>query len=197
MHTFPIGSINLYYFTLFSVTLTVAGVTRSAEKETCWLQFLTHFSTDQDEIWCGVEALYVKHCAAAFKWDQWNQEKELLFCWLSQECLSLAFELIWIKLGMIIDAVELYILKLVFVTWPWIKVIGVRESKTIYANNLTYFSSALDGSGMLFRLVSLMDLILSCCWVFFPLIQMREPYLCGFIKENLIFRHFQTDIFQT
>ena len=51
--TMLIGTIDFYDFIQLSVTLTLAGVSRSAENKTSGLHFLSHFSTDQDEIWHG------------------------------------------------------------------------------------------------------------------------------------------------
>ena len=50
-------------------------------------------------------------------------------------------ELIWSKPGMIIDAIELYVLELVF----WNKVTQMRESKIFCANYVTKFPIDLDG----------------------------------------------------
>ena len=33
------------------------GSTRSAQTKPCWLHFIPQFSSDQDEIWCGDEAI--------------------------------------------------------------------------------------------------------------------------------------------
>ena len=54
------GTIDFYHFRPLSMTLTLAGVTRS-EQRTIWLQFLTHISTDQDEIESGVKAIEAEH----------------------------------------------------------------------------------------------------------------------------------------
>ena len=45
-----IGTVDFYHLIPLSLTLTLAGVTRSARSETCWLHFLLHFSADQNEI---------------------------------------------------------------------------------------------------------------------------------------------------
>ena len=51
------GTIDFYHFIPFSMTLALVGVTRSAQSKDCWPQFLTHFSADEDEICCEVEAI--------------------------------------------------------------------------------------------------------------------------------------------
>ena len=40
-----IGTIDFYHFIPISLTLTLAGVTRSAQSKTSWIYFLAHFST--------------------------------------------------------------------------------------------------------------------------------------------------------
>ena len=60
-------TVDFYYFISLLVTLCLAGVTRSAQSKTCWLHFLTHFLTDQDEKWFDVEEIQVEHSDATFK----------------------------------------------------------------------------------------------------------------------------------
>ena len=45
-----LGTICFYHFVLLSVTLTLAGVTRSVQSKTFQLHFLAHCSTEKDEI---------------------------------------------------------------------------------------------------------------------------------------------------
>ena len=49
-----IATTDFYHSIPFSVTLTLAGVTVSAESKTCWLHFLVHFFTDEDKMYCSV-----------------------------------------------------------------------------------------------------------------------------------------------
>ena len=65
------GTIDSCHFLPPSVTLTLVWVHRSAESKVCWLCFLTHFSTDQDEY----EAVEVEHPDTNFEWDFLNEEK--------------------------------------------------------------------------------------------------------------------------
>ena len=69
-----IGTIDIYHFMSLSVTFILAWVTGTVENKTCWLHFLTHFSTDQDEI-CGVEAIEVERPVYTFEWVLLNQGK--------------------------------------------------------------------------------------------------------------------------
>ena len=54
-----IGTICFYHYIPISLTLslTLPGGTRSAQSKISWLHFLAHFSTDQDETPCDVEAI--------------------------------------------------------------------------------------------------------------------------------------------
>ena len=54
------GTIDLCHFLALSVTLTLAGVTRSAQSKACLL-CLAHFSIDQDKVSVGDEALPALH----------------------------------------------------------------------------------------------------------------------------------------
>ena len=63
------GTIDLYHFRPLSLTLTLAGITRSVQSKTSWLHFLTLFSTDQDEILYGLEAIQTEYPDDAFAWD--------------------------------------------------------------------------------------------------------------------------------
>ena len=78
MQTFPpnsfiparcISTIDFYYFIPHTVTLTLPGVTRSAQSKTSWLHFLTHFWTDQYWIWCGVVTIQVERPDTIFEWE--------------------------------------------------------------------------------------------------------------------------------
>ena len=62
-----IGTIDFHYFLTLSLTLALPGVTRSAQSKTYWLTFLTHSSSDQDEISCGDEAVQVEHPESTFE----------------------------------------------------------------------------------------------------------------------------------
>ena len=43
------------------------GVTRSVQSKTFWPNFLTHFSSDQDEIWCSDESIQAEHLENNFE----------------------------------------------------------------------------------------------------------------------------------
>ena len=48
-------------------------VTRLARRKTYWLHFLEYFSTDQDEIQCGIEAIHTEHTDTIFSEILWNK----------------------------------------------------------------------------------------------------------------------------
>ena len=48
-------------------------VTRSVQSKTCWIHFLAYKSTDQDDIWYGVETNQIEHPDTSFKWDLLNE----------------------------------------------------------------------------------------------------------------------------
>ena len=85
-----IGVIDFYHFMLLSLTLTCPGVTRSAQIKTYWLHFLKHFSFDEDEIWCGDEAIQAELYETTFVWDLVKSRKQILFYTLCQKSLTLA-----------------------------------------------------------------------------------------------------------
>ena len=43
-------------------------VTRPAKTKTCWVRFFSNFTSDQNELWCGVEAVQVKHSEITLEW---------------------------------------------------------------------------------------------------------------------------------
>ena len=57
------GTIDSNHFTPLSVTLGLAGGT----KQTCWLYFLSHFSTEWDEIWNGDEEIEAQPSKTTFE----------------------------------------------------------------------------------------------------------------------------------
>ena len=57
------------------MTLTWLGNRKSAESQTTWLHFLAHFSTDQDEVSCGDEAVQVEHPDTSFEYNVFDQGK--------------------------------------------------------------------------------------------------------------------------
>ena len=78
-------TIGFYHLVPLSVTLTLDGVTRSVQSKTPWLQFLAHFSTGKDEIWCVAEAVQVKYPDTTFERDLMEQWIELLFYWMCKK----------------------------------------------------------------------------------------------------------------
>ena len=64
-----VGVIDFYNFMPLSLTFTLPGVTRSVRSKTYELHFLTQFSFDQDEIWCGDEASQAEHHESTFKYS--------------------------------------------------------------------------------------------------------------------------------
>ena len=58
---------NPRFYTLFTdLDLALLGVTRLAQSKTSWFNFLTLFSTNQDEIWYSIEAIQAEHFDAFF-----------------------------------------------------------------------------------------------------------------------------------
>ena len=76
------------------------------------LHFLSHFSTDQDEIWCGVEATEVEHPDTILV--RFNETKEITTVLLTSSTrvnvgMNLdVYESICFKLGVMINAIKLY-----------------------------------------------------------------------------------------
>ena len=73
-HT-AIGTIHFYHSIPLSVPLTLFGGHKSAKSKTSWLHFLAHFSTDQDEIWYGVEAVQAENPDTISVWDIMEEGK--------------------------------------------------------------------------------------------------------------------------
>ena len=59
-----IGSTNLSHSISLLITLTLSGSDKVSRSETCWL---VHFSTDQNEIQCGIEVNQFVHVGTAFQ----------------------------------------------------------------------------------------------------------------------------------
>ena len=70
------SAINFYYFIPHSVALSSALGTRSAQSRICALNFLVHFSTFQDEIWCWDVAVQIESLESEVYVMRW---KQLLF----------------------------------------------------------------------------------------------------------------------
>ena len=72
-----------HWFLLFCTTFSDLdlgwGSQSQGKKQTYWLHFLAHFSTEWDKIWCD-ETIQVEH--PEFKWDFFSQGKLMLFCCL-------------------------------------------------------------------------------------------------------------------
>ena len=97
----------LPFYTTFTDSA-MPEVTRSAQSKTSWLHFVVSFSTDQDEIWYGVEAVQVNHLDYTFEWIWSNKRKNFnAGMYLNVDAL------IWFKLGLMLDPVQPYILILV------------------------------------------------------------------------------------
>ena len=73
--------------------------------------FSQHFSTDQDEIGYGVEAVQLEHPDTIF-WARFSETRETTAALLTASKNSDAGmhlnESMWFKVGMLIDAIELY-----------------------------------------------------------------------------------------
>ena len=64
-----IGTAEFSYITFTDLDL----LTRSAPSKTYWLHFLAYFSSDQDKVWCGCEAIQAEHIEATFEQDFFKQ----------------------------------------------------------------------------------------------------------------------------
>ena len=64
-----IGTIDLNHFIPLPLTLTLPGGHKISTQQNVWLHFLTHthFLSDQDEIWCGDEAIQFEHRETTFE----------------------------------------------------------------------------------------------------------------------------------
>ena len=144
-----IGTIDLYHFIPLSLTLTLAGGHKVSAKQNIWLHVLAQFSTDQDETWCCVEAIWGEHPDTTFDWDLMNKRNNCCFT----DCIRKFFytdmhmdvyESIWLTLGMMIDTTELY--SLIPVWMALMFTLGHRNawSKKFYTNHLTKFSIDLN-----------------------------------------------------
>ena len=96
-----VGTTDYYHFIPFSLIVTLAGGTRSAQGKTCWLHFLSHFSIDQDEIWRGDEAIQEVCPDTSLNEVYWNKVKQNKP--FNVGVHSDVFKLIWCKLGIMID----------------------------------------------------------------------------------------------
>ena len=74
------------------------------------LHFLAHFSTDQDENWCSVEAVQVEYSDAALVWDLRSQGTKKSF---NVAIRSYIYELICFKQDVMIGTFEFNTLMLV------------------------------------------------------------------------------------
>ena len=79
------------------MTLTMPGGHKVNKSKTYWIHFLTHFSSDQNEIWCGDVAIQVDHLKTI-------ASKTFKVCKHVD-----VNEWIWFKLGLMIITIVLYI----------------------------------------------------------------------------------------
>ena len=95
------NTIDFCHFILHSVTLTKAGGHKGSATKCC-LHFHTHFSSDQDEILYGVEAVQVKHPNTTF--EQVIDLRETSYWFKGNNCYCLnklwwhAFRHLWTDL---------------------------------------------------------------------------------------------------
>ena len=82
--------------------LTFLKVIRSTESRTFWVRFLFHLLTNQDESWCGVEAIQVEHLnvlqgevIAALHWHTFR------YSWANFSADLFVFILVWVTLTFI------------------------------------------------------------------------------------------------
>ena len=154
-----------------SVTLTLAGGhTVSTKQKTCWLHFLAHYLNGMtfamvmkqlntlrlllseiyrlnvNSCWFWFFFFFLFHDCIQTKLWHWHAFRHL--------CTSL------IQICMMRDTAELYILILVYATWPWFKSHGCRKGKTSVPIVSQSCQWILMEFGMLLRLVGLINLIL-------------------------------------
>ena len=90
------GTIDFLHFIPLSLTLTLPGVTRSAQSNIFWLYFLACFSTDQNKIKYSAEAIEVERPDTSFGCHLMKQRKQLFYrlrqkCWHAFRLLSVNF----------------------------------------------------------------------------------------------------------
>ena len=68
-----LGTIDFYHFILLSLTFTLAASHKISAKQNLVASVSHILPNDQDEIWCGLEAIQVKHPDTRFKRDLMKQ----------------------------------------------------------------------------------------------------------------------------
>ena len=108
----PLTSTILYHFHWPCPCL---GVTRSVQSKTYCFHFLTHFSSDQDKIWCD-EAIQTEHTENYF-WVRFIETREIT----AAPVVSQTFQSIWMEFGILLRLVgvlnltySVYLVHLIF-----------------------------------------------------------------------------------
>ena len=182
------GTIDFCHFTPFYWPWPCQGVTRSALSKACLLHFFPHFSSEQDEIWCGDEAIQAEHhetltniCGKMGMTAVLLTVSKKLSCWNAFEYLRINFIQTWYD--------GRYYCTVQFDTSLFDLDFDSRSQENEKAKTSApvisqSFQSVWMEFGLLLRLVRVMNLILlllcSCN------IQGREPYLCDFITKTTL-----------
>ena len=131
----------------------------SAESKHFRDYFIIHFSTDQDEIWCGDEA--VQHLDAAFEWNISNRKKWRPFYWPCQKMLALTY----IQTFMNQFGSNFVWWEMLLNSTFWLKVTGKWERKMSMLVISQTFNGIYREFDVLLRLAGLMDLLLIFSWL--------------------------------
>ena len=156
------------YTTFFDLDL--GWGSQKPQSKTRFLHFLAHFGNWSGLIWCGVEAAQADISALLLGDIYWIKEYD---CCSDLETTMLACIQIFMNWSdsnfvwwsILLDSTFWYCSKW---SWPWFKVTGVWESKTIFVQIISqFFQSVSTEIDVLLRLVGLMNHILSWLLVFF------------------------------
>ena len=144
-----VDTVDFYHFIPLQWPWPFLGVTRSVQSLTCWLHFLPHFASAQDEIWGGdeqfklnilrliwVRTIETRAITAVLHTVSEIQMLACIWAFLIQFDSSL----VWWQ-------ILLYFTFWYWSNWPWLwfKATGVQESKHFWANYLTKFSVNSNG----------------------------------------------------
>ena len=160
----PLTSTILYHFHWLWPSL---RVTRSVHSKTYWFHFPAHFSSDQDEIWCGDIII------SWTSWDFWVRFNETTSREITAVLLTVSkdfnvdmqsdvYESVWFTFGMT-DCIVLYILILVWLTLALIQSDrSVRKQKTSALIISQHDQWIGMKCGVSLKLVVVMNIILTC-----------------------------------
>ena len=180
----------------------IAGVRSLAETQSSWCHIFAHFSSDQDDIWCGAEAIQTEHPSTALSEILLAKGNNCCFtgCIKKQQTNkfyigmhSFIYEQTWFTLDVTIDAFRLYSLIWYGSKWPqpWLSVTRVQDSKTFCTICLAKFPTDLKGIWYAVRFVGLINVMLIPC----PInIEGRQLQVIMCIKKENTHTHTHTQL---